>query len=498
MPRIPFARHSYRLDSLPASAQRLVNLYPELQPQDALSPVVVKSPPGTVEQATLGGAVFGFVTHETTFGEDVYAVTDGQYVTGQGWEYEIWRRQGTGGWARVYYTPGSLTERRTLIGAPAGPNGYPMFVLGSEAYEIDPTTATTVGGKTYLKKLNGTSGFPSKFSSCDWLDGYFLWADKDSGRWGVTSINDAGTADPLDFATAEAHPDPIRRLIVSHREVWIFGARSIEVWFNSGAADFPFERISGAYIERGAASTWCVAELDNAIFWLGEDGIVYRTEGYQPVRVSTHAIEAEISSFADLSTAEAFTFSHDGHAFYVLSFETENRTFVYDAATGLWHERATASDLYEPGKGLWRYRCAHRLRTPYTVFVDNQPTLQSLIFGDRFNGKLWAQDADVYTESGERVDRIATLPPLWGDTKRARMHRFEVEMETGGSAAAALKWSDDGGKTWSNTHSRSVSGDRVVWNRLGQFRHRIMELSFDTAEKVTLYAADTEATPGTS
>ena len=115
-------------------------------------------------------------------------------------------------------------------------------------------------------------------------------------------------------------------------------------WYDYGGPDFPLQRIQGAYNEIGCVAAYSVAKLDNGVFWLGADargeGIVYRTNGYTGVRISTHAVEWQIQQYASMSDAVAYTYQQDGHAFYVLNFPTANTTWVYDAATQAWHERA--------------------------------------------------------------------------------------------------------------------------------------------------------------
>jgi hypothetical protein len=106
----------------------------------------------------------------------------------------------------------------------------------------------------------------------------------------------------------------------------------------------PLQRIQGAFNELGCAAPYSVAKMDNGLFWLGRDrrgeGIVYRANGYSGVRISTHAVEWQIQQYADMSDAIAYTYQQDGHSFYVLVFPSANTTWVYDAATQAWHERA--------------------------------------------------------------------------------------------------------------------------------------------------------------
>ena len=177
-----------------------------------------------------------------------------------------------------------------------------------------------------------------------YIDGYFVFNEPDSQKFWVTQLLDGTSVDPLDFASAEGSPDGIVGLIVDHREVWLLGTNSVEVWYDAGLLDFPLQRIQGAFNEIGCVAPYSIAKLDNGIFWLGQDargqGIVYRANGYTGQRISTHAVEWQIQQYGNLSDAIAYTYQQDGHSFYVLIFPSANTTWVYDVATQAWHERA--------------------------------------------------------------------------------------------------------------------------------------------------------------
>jgi hypothetical protein len=104
------------------------------------------------------------------------------------------------------------------------------------------------------------------------------------------------------------------------------------VFGNSGAADFPFERINGSIIQYGCAAKHSPAQFDNSVLWLGDGhegaGIVWRAQGYNPVRISTHALENEFRSYATVADAQGYVYQQNGHTFYVLTFPTAGKTWV--------------------------------------------------------------------------------------------------------------------------------------------------------------------------
>jgi hypothetical protein len=439
----------------------------EIQQEGAKSPVALFSAPGLASFASVGsGPIRGM------------HVMDGVlYVASGG---EIYRVSSAG--------------TATLIGPiPADPgpvymvdNGVQIFlVTNPNGYIVTSTTITAITDYD----------FPGA-ASCAYLDGYGIFNDPDTGRFYITGLNDFSAVDALDFATAESSPDDILRVFVDHRELWLFGSDSIEIWVNTGNADFPFERQPGTILERGTASGASVAKMDSSVFWLGSDKIIYRAQGYQPVRISTHPIEQAIAGYSTISDAEAFCYTLDGHAYYVLTFPTEGATWVYDASTQQWHERdSRASDV---SLGRWRAQS-------YAYCYGKH------LVGDFTTGTVWEMSPFVYAEGDEDLVRMVQFPPLYAEGKRAFMSSLEVDMEVGvglssgqGSAPQImLQWSDDGGNTWSNEHWRDIGGignyrTRVTWERLGSFRQRTIRLSVSDPVRCVIYSAQAEIVGGAS
>ena len=250
-------------------------------------------------------------------------------------------------------------------------------------------------------------------------DGYFAVSKPDTDEFYVSSLNDGLNWDALDFASAEGQSDDLVAVESDHREMWLFGERTIEVWYNSGDVTFPFERVQGGFQETGCMATASIAKADNSLFWLGRDdrgwGIVYRADGYTPRRVSTHAIEKDIQSYDDVSDAFAYTYQQDGHIFYVLTFPSGNRTWVYDVSTNLWHKRS-----YYDGEDDIRHR-----GNCFAHFDEE------LIVGDYSNGKLYKLDLDTYTDDGDEIRRIRTAYHVHNERKRSVCTRYEIDMEFG-------------------------------------------------------------------
>jgi hypothetical protein len=324
-----------------------------------------------------------------------------------------------------------------------------------------------------------------------------VYNEPDSQKIWITQLLDGTSVDPLDFASAEGSPDGVVAVNSIHRELWVFGTDTTEVWYDSGATDFPLIPIQGAFNETGCIAPYSVAKLDNSLFWLGNDprgfGVIYRSNGYAAQRVSTHAIEYAIQGYTDISDAVAYTYQQEGHAFYVISFPTGNATWVYDVATGAWHERA-----YLTNGEFTRHRSNCQCNFQSTTLV-----------GDYQNGNIYKFDLDVYADNGATQKWLRSwraLPSGQNNLKRTAQHSLQLESESGvglvvgqgNDPQAMLRWSDDGGHTWSNEHWKSMGaigqyGYRTIWRRLGmtqKLRDRVYEVSGTDPVKIAIMGAE--------
>jgi hypothetical protein len=470
----PILGSSYVARSVNAADNRMVNLYPEIVPDGGKQPAFLQRAPGLRQLVRLPtGPVRGL----WTFGDYAYAVSGNKfYKIASDWTYvEKGIVTGT--------SPVNMVDNGIQLFIADGANGY-IYNANTDVFAqiTDPDFFGAVG-----------VGF---------IDGYFVYNQPNSQKFWVTSLYDGTSVDPLDFASAEGSPDNLVTLIVDHREVWLFGTNSVEVWYNAGLPDFPLARIQGAFNEIGCQAAYSVAKLDNALFWLGKDargnGIVYRSKGYTGERVSTHAVEWQIQQYSTLADAVAYTYQQDGHAFYVLNFPTANTTWVFDVSTGVWHERAGWEDN----------QFTRHLGQCQMNFANE------IVIGDYVTGVLYAYDMNVYSEAGTVQKWLRSwraLPTGQNDLKRTAQHSLQLDCETGVGLATGqgsnpqvmLRWSDDGGHTWSSEHWKSMGqigqyGKRVIWRRLGmtqKIRDRVYEVSGTDPVKIAIMGAELILSP---
>ena len=476
----PILGSSYVARSINAADNRMVNLFPEVIPEGGKNAGFLNRCPGLKFQQTIGtGPIRALWAHQTN-GNDFYVVSGTEFykVTGlTATPTKLGNVTGSG--------PVSIADNGTQIFLACNPDGYiynEVTNVFAKITDPDFTGAVTVA----------------------YLDGYFVYNEPDSQKVWVTQLLDGTSVDPLDFASAEGSPDGLVAINVDHREAWLFGTDSIEVWYDAGLADFPLTRIQGAFNEIGCVAAFSVAKLDNGLFWLGTDargqGIVYRANGYTGVRVSTHAVEYAIAQYGNISDAVAYTYQQEGHAFYVLTFPTADATWVYDVATQAWHERAG-----------WN--------TSTGTFTRHRSNCQcnfggNTVVGDYQNGNIYTLDLGTYADNGgvqKWLRSWRALPTGTNNLKRTAQHSLQLDCESGtglnigqgSDPEIMLRWSDDGGHTWSNEHLSKMGKigqyyRRVFWRRLGmtlKLRDRVYEISQTDPVKAVIVGAELLISP---
>jgi hypothetical protein len=476
----PILGASYVARSVNAADNRLVNLFPEATADGGKTAGFFNRAPGLKFQQTIGtGPIRALWAHQTN-GSDFYVVSGTQFykVTGlTATPTLLGTVTGTG--------PVSIADNGTQIFLACNPDGFiynEVTNVFSQITDPDFTGAVTVG----------------------YLDGYFVYNEPNSQKVWVTQLLDGTSINPLDFASAEGSPDGLVAVNINHREAWLFGTDSVEVWYDAGLADFPLTQIQGAFNEIGCVAAFSIAKLDNALFWLGTDargqGIVYRANGYTGVRVSTHAIEYAIAQYGNISDAVAYTYQQEGHAFYVLTFPSGNATWVYDVSTQSWHERAG-----------WD--------TPTGQFTRHRSNCQcnfggNTVVGDYQNGNIYTLDLGVYADNGDIQKWLRSwraLPTGTNNLKRSSQHTLQLDCESGtglntgqgSDPEIMLRWSDDGGHTWSNEHLSKMGKigqyyRRVFWRKLGmtlKLRDRVYEVSQTDPVKAVIMGAELLISP---
>jgi hypothetical protein len=330
-------------------------------------------------------------------------------------------------------------------------------------------------GSVYNWRL-GTFGqitdtdFPGSVSF-GFLNQYAISVDPGSGRLRNSELNDFTLWDGTAFTTAESAPDNLLSVIVDHQEVIGFGEETVEIYRDTGDSNAVLQRLEGAIFEVGINAGASPAKVSNVVLWLDNSLQVRVIESYSPRVVSTDAINYQISKLSRTDDAVGMGFVWHGHAFYVLTFPSANRTFAYDLTSSaksgrdIWHELASFPDV-----DRWRGS---------TVYQDG-----SVVYvGDHTNGWIYTLNDDTHTDNLEHVSRTWTTAPVFdGQLRRTMFHdELELEVEMGAGPAedpqVIMQYSDDNGKTWSDELWSSIGriGDyqnRARWSCLGGSKNR--------------------------
>ena len=474
MPRFPgFIGPSNQLSSVNADAQRTVNLYLERIESGAGKEGEQWALIGTEGLRTL-------LTLPTLPVRGVFTASDGTaYAVGGNKLYSL-----SSSWV--------ASELGTL-NTSTGPvsmddNGtYLICVDGSRfGYTYNLTSAT-------FAQITDED-FPGA-TQVTYQDSYFLFTGLNGEEFGFVD-DDELDFDALDFSSAAGSPDDMVGILSDLQNVYMFGEKTTEVFYNCGDAADPFIRTQGAIIPVGCMAAFSIQPLQGAVYWLGQSdkgaGIVYRAKGLSPERISTHPLESIIRGLIadgqDMSTARAWAYEQGGHAFYCINLPGAETTWVYDLATEEWHERA-----YLLNGDYSRHRADCHAYAHGTNIV-----------GDYESGKIYALDPEAYTDAGNPIVRERITPVVSKNLKLITHHALEIDMEAGVGLTgtgqgtdpqAMLQFSDDSGHTWSNERWTDIGEigkrkTRAIFRRLGTARNRVYRFRISDPVKVTILGAE--------
>lgn len=401
----------------------------------------------------------------------------------------------------LYGTPGLRLFTNVGTGPVRGEfkatNGRVFVISGSSLYELDASGNGTVRGSLdqsqgivsidengfQLCICDGKSLYIFTYSdnefekvtdpdlpdvaTVSFIDGYFVANEVDSGRFFLSALYNGLSWNPLDFATAESSPDALLRVINGIGQLWLLGEVTGEIWTNTGDSQFPFERISGSKLEVGISAPYTAIPIDNSLFWVGEDengtGIVYRTSGLTPRRISTDEVERALQKAPRPLEMRSWAYQMGGHIFYIITGGGLETSWVYDLTTQIWCERAymNESGQFEPHLGS---TCIY--------------AFDKHLVGDRRNGNIYELSDEVYDDNGEPLvaERIYTHTSM--NSERFNINRLTIDLEggvgleDGSDPMVMMRFSRDGAKTWGNwrTESMGKTGEnrrKARFRRLG-------------------------------
>lgn len=447
--KIGLVGSTYEQKSLPFDAQRSINLFPVLD-ENGKEVASMYSVPGKSVFATLG---IGPVREcfEASSGR-AFAVS-GLYL------YEVDEVGTETNVGTLETSAGNVTMAE---------NGSQLAVCdGSKLYIF------TYATNTFAKVTS--AGLPSQVGTVTCIDGYFIVNEVGTGRFYISSLNDGTTWDALDFATAESSPDELNCVVNALGQAWLFGKGTTEVWTNTGDSSFPFRRISGAKLEVGILSPYSSVEIDNSVMWIGKDkfgkGIVYKAQGFSPVRVSNTPIERFIQRASSPEEIKGWAYQEEGNTFYILTGGGLETSLAYDLTTQQWHERAFFNEFgnFEQDRAYCH------------MFAFGKH-----LVGDRESGVLYELSLDIYTDGEEELVRERIYTHLSDEGQRIRYNALEIGFETGvglqsgqgENPVVSLALSRDGARTW-------IDCGTATLGRAGQYQTKVEFRRLGIAEQMT-------------
>lgn len=432
------------------------------------------------------------------------------------WYLELLEDANAKAQARLCPTPG-FTEVADLDPGPiraefTTPDGRIFVVSGFNLYELDSAYTATLRGTVQLDAnpaticSNGAAGGQLFITSGDmgycydlgtntlttvllagarmgaYLTNVFIALDTDLSLIRISDIDDGLTWDPTQFAQRSLAADPWVSMAVVNSELWLIGSLTGEVWTNQGLFPFPFAPIPGAFFNTGCNAPFSLKPIDSVLVWVAQNtegsGTIVRAQGYAAQRISTHPVESAIQGYANLADAVSFTYTDQGHKFWVCNFVDGAHSWCWDLTTGQWHER-----------GFWNVMTAEfealRVGQHCVGITDDH------LVGDRITGQVYSQSDSVATDvDGSGIRRVRVFRGVDDpDEFEVFIPSLQIVMQMGIGLAtgqgddpkAMLQTSRDGGFTygaerWESIGQMGQYSARAIWRRLGRARDAVYKL----------------------
>lgn len=406
-----------------------------------------------------------------------------------------------------YWVAGNGVYKRTadntikLLGTVATTNGFVNFASsGAKIMLVDGNAGYEITVATDAFALIVDPLFPLMPVDVNYLSGFWIVTAKNVQQFFFKLVS-ASSWNGLDFATAEGNPDNILSQKILNDELYLIGYKTVEVWDLTGNGASPFQRNRSVVIDHGCSAANSVGKAMDTLYWLGGDnlgqGIVWRLNGYQVERISTHEIEQKIAEMTYIANAFSVVYQMDGHTFYILQFPSAGKTLVYDLITGLWSEWSY-KDMATGEENIWKASC--HCFSAGRNFV-----------GDTVSGKVFALDKNIFTDEGnEIVTELTSMVDKWTQSNMF-FNEVIIDVETGvgdnlppvDDPKIALSWSDDSGHTFSNWRYAPMGkigryGTVARFDMLGSARNRVWRIRATDPVKTVIMGIVINADTGIS
>ena len=158
-----------------------------------------------------------------------------------------------------------------------GPSSAAPYLFTVASVSADGTTVTLIEDagvlNNYAYQLGAGPTSLLTGAMVEYIDGYFIVNVPTTITFRISHLFDGSTWDALDYQSKSGSVDNIIAILSFSGYLALIGdTNSVEIWGDSGNAQFPFARVSGATLNVGAESGWAVSKL---VRWLRDlaDGI---------------------------------------------------------------------------------------------------------------------------------------------------------------------------------------------------------------------------------
>jgi hypothetical protein len=318
-----------------------------------------------------------------------------------------------------------------------------------------------------------------------WVDGYFMTTDGEFLI--VTELSNPLSVNPLKYGASEVDPDPVVAFVKLRNEIYALNRHTIEVFDNVGGDLFPFSRIDGAQMQKGAIGTQGCCVFIERIAFLGsgrnEAPGIYVGAAATVQKISTQEIDNLLLNYTEAQLALVKLEARNDKSHQHLYVHLPDRTLVYDAVAAeslgspIWFILATTV------VGFSQYR-ARNIVWCYDKWLVGDPQSSAIGYLEQTTGHHWGQQ--VRWEFGTLI--------VYNESNGAIFNKLELVSLTGSVALGSnpqisTSYSVDG-KTYSQERSISVgtigSNKRLTWFQQGHMRNwRIQRFRGDSDAHVS-------------
>lgn len=305
-----------------------------------------------------------------------------------------------------------------------------------------------------------------------YVDGYFMLTDGEFLI--VTDIGNPYSVNNLKYGSSEVDPDPIVGLLKIRNEPYAINRHTIEVFQNIGGAatQFPFQRVEGTRIDRGALGTFCKCWFLGTVAFLGgarnESPGIWLGLNADSNKISTREIDQIFQEYTEEQLSKAVLEPRVDKNYRHLMIRLPDQTLVYDHAASqsaqkpIWHILTTSligKGVYKASNPIWCYdkwivgNCDSKIG----YLTDSVSSHWGEVNGWEFSTQM------IYNESKSAVVNQLELVGLPG------------RVALGDEPVIWSSWSIDG-ETWSQERAISAGtkgqrSKRLAWFQQGHFRN---------------------------